>query len=258
MSTLRRLECAETWSSNKATASVLELPGLAAWVCSIPYGPGDAGGDVHYVSVCPSCIVSRVAVADVSGHGRAVELMGAKLRELMQSYLTAVEQAGLMRDLNESVRTELDGVHYATMVAVGFHARRGLLVLTNAGHPTPLWYQSKRTDWVWFDRERPANRGIVGTPLGLFADAVYDRTIVKPEIGDLIVLYTDGVSEATNPAGDDLTRDGLLAMVRQLDTSSLDAFGNRLVEGLNEFRAGAAPQDDETVVVLQRVLAHTR
>jgi phosphoserine phosphatase RsbU/P len=253
MSTPRRLKCAETWSGNDVTATVLELPGLAAWVHSVAYGPGNAGGDVHYVSVCPSCLVTRVALADVSGHGRAVELMGAKLRELMQKYLTALEQAGLMRDLNESVRTELDGVHYATMVAVGFHERRDLLVLTNAGHPTPLFYQSKRNNWVWLDRQPPANRGIVGTPLGLFADAVYDRTIVKWEIGDLVVLYTDGVSEATNPTGDELTRDGLLTLIRQLDTTSLDAFGNRLLEGLSEFRAGAVPQDDETITVLQRI-----
>ena len=49
----------------------------------MPVGPGHAGGDVHYVSVCPSCIVSRIALADVSGHGQAVAVFGEKLRELM-------------------------------------------------------------------------------------------------------------------------------------------------------------------------------
>ena len=58
---------------------------------------------MHYVSVCPSCIVSRIALADVSGHGRAVVSLSDKLRELMQKYLTALEQASLMRDLNEAV-----------------------------------------------------------------------------------------------------------------------------------------------------------
>ena len=67
----RHLACAETWTSNKRTESLVELPGLTAWVDSLPVGPGHAGGDVHYVSVCPSCIVSRIALADVSGHGQA-------------------------------------------------------------------------------------------------------------------------------------------------------------------------------------------
>ena len=83
----RRLACAETWAGNKWTASLIELPGLTAWVHSVPSGPDHAGGDVHYVSLCPSCIVPRVALADVSGHGEAVAVLGEKLRELMQRYL---------------------------------------------------------------------------------------------------------------------------------------------------------------------------
>ena len=56
-----------------------------------------------------------------------------------------------MRDLNEAVMVELDGVHYATMVAVGFHGRRGLLVMTNAGHPPALWYRANRDELAWFE-----------------------------------------------------------------------------------------------------------
>jgi hypothetical protein len=63
------------------------------------------------VEVQRSCIVSRIALADVSGHGRAVVTLSAKLRELMQKYLTALDQTSLMRDLNEAAMVELDGVH---------------------------------------------------------------------------------------------------------------------------------------------------
>ena len=74
MQTPHRLKCAETWASNQATSSVADLPGLRAWVHSRPFGVGDAGGDVHYLSVCPSRTVPRIALADVSGHGRAVPI----------------------------------------------------------------------------------------------------------------------------------------------------------------------------------------
>ncbi len=214
----RHLECAETWASNKRTASLVELPGLTAWVHSVPVGPGRAGGDVHYVSVCPSCIVSRIALADVSGHGRAVAVFSEKLRALMQQYLRALEQTALMRDLNHALRAELGDAHYATMVALGWHGRRGLVVMTNAGHPPPLWYRASRDEWSWLEtqrateRERPA-----GVPLGLLADVTYLRLVVKPQSGDLIVLYSDGVSEATSPAGNELGRDGLMNMARALD-----------------------------------------
>ena len=254
MSQPRRLDCAETWAGNEGTASLVELPGLAAWVHSIPSGAEDAGGDVHYVSVCPSCIVSRVALADVSGHGRAVVELSAKLRTLMEKYLTALEPTGLMHDLNEAAQTELDGVHYATMVSAGFHGRRGLLVLSNAGHPPAFWHRTGRDEWAWFEdnSEKPGS-GATGTPLGLLPDASYSRTVVKPEPGDLIVLYSDGVSEARDPSGEELGRDRLMEIARSLDSSNAERFGTQLAQAIRAFRGGGAPEDDETIIVLERL-----
>jgi hypothetical protein len=121
-----------------------------------------------------------------------VAAMGEKLRELMQRHLRELAQAGLMRELNQAVREELGDVHYATMVAVGWHSRRGFLVMTNAGHPPPLWFRASRQEWSWLqarrtsERERPAD-----TPLGLLDDNTYDRTVVQLRPGDLVVLYSD-------------------------------------------------------------------
>ena len=250
----RRLECADTWAGNERAASLVELPGLVAWVHSVPAGPDDAGGDVHYLSVCPSCIVSRIALADVSGHGLAVRALGEALRELMQRYLRALEQVGLMRDLNQAVQQSLDDVHYATMIAVGWHGRRGLLVATNAGHPPPLWYRAGRHEWSWLETQRASERGRpAGIPLGLFPDITYARTVIKPQVGDLVVLYTDGVSEATDPAGTELGRDGLINMARELEPSSAETFGTSLASALSSFRGDVESTDDETIIVLQAV-----
>jgi len=250
------LKCAETWASSQSDVSAAQLPGLSVWVYSKVFGAGDAGGDVHYISVCPSCIVSRVALADVSGHGRAVESMGTKLRELMQKYLAELDQAHLMSDLNEAVRQELDGVHYATMVAIGFHGRRGLLVMTNAGHPPPLWYRANRGDWEWLEPEpqppEPRSR-IRGTPLGLLPNISYPRMIVKLKPGDLIVMYSDGISEATNGDGQELGRDRLMTLARALRSAAAETFGLQLVDAINQFRGDRTPDDDETIIVLQCV-----
>jgi sigma-B regulation protein RsbU (phosphoserine phosphatase) len=255
-STPHRLRCAEIWAGNESTASLLELPGLLAWVHSVPAGRGEAGGDIHYVSVCPSCVVCRVALADVSGHGQAVAALAEKVREQMQRHLTALDQAGFMRDLNREVQG-LDGVHYATMVALGWHGRRGLLELTNAGHPPPCVFRAAEGDWGWLDghRQNEPGRVPVGAPLGLLAGVEYERRVVRPKEGDLLVLYSDGVSEAANPGGEELGRDGLMAMVRALDPSSAEAFGIHLTTALREFRGGTEPADDETIMVLQRIAA---
>src|SRR6202789_882910 len=145
----RQLAFSETWDCEQETSSLIELPGLTAWVQSVPVWPSRAGGDVHYMSECPSCIVSRIALADVSGHGQAVALVGEKLRELMQRYLRDLEQIALMRDLNQAVREGLGDGYYATMVAVGWHQRRGLVVMSNAGNPPVLWYLAVRRKRSW-------------------------------------------------------------------------------------------------------------
>lgn len=252
-STPKRLACAETWAGNKQTASLVELPGLTVWVHSVPAGPDHSGGDVHYVSLCPSCIVSRIALADVSGHGQTVAVFGEVLLELMQKYLRDLEQSSLMRDLNKAVREEVGGGHYATMVAVGWHGRRGLAVMTNAGHPPPLWYRASRDEWSWLETQRASERGRpAGVPLGLLGDVAYDRLVVKPQSGDLMVLYSDGVSEATSPDGNELGRDGLMNMARALDSSSAEALGTQLASALRAFRGDGEPLDDETIIVMRR------
>jgi sigma-B regulation protein RsbU (phosphoserine phosphatase) len=224
-------------------------------VYSVPAGQDHAGGDVHYLSVCPSCIVSRIALADVSGHGQTVAVFGERLRELMQRYLLDLEQIALMRDLNQVVRAELGGGHYATMVAVGFHGRRGLAVMTNAGHPPPLWHRASRGEWSWLETNRESEREQpLGLPLGLFDDVTYDRLVLKPRAGDLLLLFSDGVCESKSPAGIELGRDGLIDMVRTLDSSAPELLGTQLASALCAFRGNTEPVDDETIIVLKRTI----
>lgn len=249
-----QIACARTWAGSERAASLLELLGMLAWVHSTPAGSSKVGGDVHYVSVCPGCVISRVALADVSGHGKAVSTLSGELRRLMQRYLPELEHDALMCDLNRAVQEGLDGVHYATMVAVGWHNERESLLLANAGHPIPCVFEVERKEWTWLEiNPEPRREWPVGVPFGLFACADYDRTAVKLQVGDLVILYSDGVTEATNPAGDELGPEGLMNLVRQLDCSSAESLGVQLPSALRSFRGGAEAADDEAIIVLQRV-----
>ena len=249
-----QIACARTWAGSERVASLLELPGLLAWVHSVPAGLSKVGGDVHYVSVCPGCVVSRVALADVSGHGKAVSTLAGKLRQLMQRYLPELEHDGLMRDLNQAVQDGLDGVHYATMVALGWHNERSSLLLANAGHPIPCVFNARYKEWTWLEiNPEPLRQWPMGVPLGLFACADYDKTAVQLQAGDLVLLYSDGVTESTNPAGDELGSDGLMKLVSQLDCASAEALGVQLTSALRMFRGEEEATDDETIIVLERV-----
>jgi sigma-B regulation protein RsbU (phosphoserine phosphatase) len=184
----------------------------------------------------------------------AVAALASTLRGLMHKHLHALEQGALMRDLNLAVHAGLDHVHYATIIAAGWHHRRGVLVLSNAGHPPPLWYRAARDEWTWVKTDGAVDRDRrFGVPLGLFADASYGKTILKPDMEDLVVLYSDGASEATNEAAEELGRTGLLDIARELDrTSNLKSFGLQLTSALHHFRGAVAAADDESIIVLRR------
>ena len=68
----RHMQCMEIWGGNQMVDNHVVMPGLDAWVYSRPYGQAAAGGDVHYVSSCATGRITRLLIADVSGHGSQV------------------------------------------------------------------------------------------------------------------------------------------------------------------------------------------
>jgi len=71
------------WGGNRRVNHAVELPGLTGWIYSDPVAPAELGGDVHYISVCSNGIISRFALADVSGHGPSSSVMAQLLRKLI-------------------------------------------------------------------------------------------------------------------------------------------------------------------------------
>jgi sigma-B regulation protein RsbU (phosphoserine phosphatase) len=126
------------------------------------------------------------------------------------------------------------------------------LLFTNAGHMPPLWYRTATREWSLLYDSTPLRKEIVDLPLGLIAGTFYTQTAIQLEPGDLLVLYTDGVSESCDSSGEQLGLDGLLYIAHNLPTESPVAAGKELLAAVTRFRGAVPPADDETVVVLQR------
>src|SRR2546421_568934 len=86
------MTCMEVWGGNALTDNSVSMSGLDAWVYSKPYQDAAAGGDVYYVSSCATGRITRLLVADVSGHGSAVTATAAALRNLMRRYVNHLDQ----------------------------------------------------------------------------------------------------------------------------------------------------------------------
>lgn len=249
---LPRLACLELKGGNERVAYSIEMPGLAAWVSCRPMTPATRGGDLHYLSVCSQGFVSRVALADVAGHGEIVGAVADRLRDVLRKHSDAWDQSEVVRELNESFLAGAGKLEYATALVLSHYSESGELLFTNAGHLPPLWYHAENNEWSFMLESTPYAKAIADLPLGLIAGTPYSQTAVQLGMGDLVVLYTDGITESNGPDGEQLTPDGLLALARTIPfTSSVEA-GEALLAGVESFRGTGSAEDDETVLVLQR------
>jgi phosphoserine phosphatase RsbU/P len=245
------LACTEVWGGNRKVIRRVSLPGLLGWVASTPVDEGEGGGDLHYLSVCDYDLLSRMALADVSGHGREVNQVARTLHKLMGENVNAWDQTDFVRGLNQAFGQRGDG-QYATAIVMSYHRIKGRLAFTNAGHLPPLWYHAAQQEWTWLEQEvDPQVKTVSGLPVGLIPGTDYLQTVIRLAPLDILVLYTDGITEAENAAGQDLGREQFLAWARCAPIGSPAATGESLLNRLEAFRSGAH-NDDETLLVLQR------
>jgi sigma-B regulation protein RsbU (phosphoserine phosphatase) len=254
-----RLACFELWGGNSNAAHPVELPGLLGWISCTPFGHAATGGDVHYLSVCSKGQVSRIALADVAGHGGSASLVADRLRRVFQQHTDNWDQSALMREVNEAFKRDAKGVQFATGVVLGFYLGTGELLFTNAGHLPLLWYHAETNVWDWLEDRTPYAKDVADLPLGLISGTAYAQTAVEISRGDVLVLYTDGITESRNESGQDLGLEGLMALVRSLPVNPVKGpteFGHALAAKVKEFRGCGPQRDDETIVVIQRELQH--
>ena len=254
---IARLACFELWGGNSNAAHPVELPGLLGWIYCSPFGHAATGGDVHYVSVCSKGQVSRIALADVAGHGSSASLVADRLRLVFQQHTDNWDQSALMREVNEAFKRDAQGVQFATGVVLGFYLGTDELLFTNAGHMPLLWYHAETKSWDWLEDRTPYAKDVADLPLGLINGTSYTQTAVEISRGDALMLYTDGITESRNESGEMLGLEGLMALVRDLRVDSMQgpaAFGHALVTKVMEFRGIGPQRDDETIVLIQREL----
>jgi phosphoserine phosphatase RsbU/P len=247
-----RLACLEVSGGNRAAMYDVELPGLDAWVSCRPLQPATRGGDLYYLSVCSQGSISRITLADVSGHGESVSTLAERLREALRDHADHWDQSALIRQLNDSFFRISTAGKFATAVLLGHYVDTGEMQFTNAGHLPPLWYRSAVREWSFLQEETPYSKEIADLPLGIISGTAYTQAAVQLEPGDLLMLYTDGIIESCNDHGEPLGLDGLLEMARGLRAESASEAGVALVEAVARFRGSAAATDDETVVAVYR------
>ena len=252
------LQCMEIWGSSSAANQGVSTPGLETWVWSVPFEQADGGGDVHYVSLCGGGLITRVILADVSGHGASVAEMARELRDLMARNINRKNQSRLIKELNKQFGELAKLRRFATAVVATYLNDRDQLTLCNAGHPNPLWYRAETNEWHIIATDNKDEAVLSNLPLGIDDSAAYPQARLQLGHGDMIFIYTDAIIEATSPEGQMLGEKGLIHLLRTLNIRDPSVLAQSLIEWLNDFRQGQPLEDDLTFLLLRHNAGQTK
>jgi sigma-B regulation protein RsbU (phosphoserine phosphatase) len=186
-------------------------------------------------------VIGDVTGKSVSG-ALVVSASRSVFRMLSEEEATLAER--MMRANRRMKKDLLAGMFVALLYAVLDSAAK-TLALCSAGQAQPVRRQS-----VSAGAELIETRGDT-FPLGILDEAEYEETVLSLSSGDVIVLYTDGIVEAMNPAGEIFGFDRLLETVGASSGASAEALLQEILARVNSFAAGALQHDDLTVIVIR-------
>ncbi len=185
---------------------------------------------------------TMLAFGDSSGKGAAAALYGALFSGVLRGAAGRHRSpAQLLRSLNDTLMERQVPARYVTLLALLWRAREREFIMSNAGSTTPLLCRNGQI-------LQPHAAGI---PVGLLENVEYDETRFEAEPGDVVVLFSDGVQDQPNPAGEEYGRRRLRRYLEANCNLSAQQIADGLLADLEGFRETQPVHDDQTVIVLK-------
>jgi sigma-B regulation protein RsbU (phosphoserine phosphatase) len=217
------------------------------------------GGDYYDFLALPGGMLG-VALGDISGKGIPAALMMASLQASLRAEAMRAgnEIAALMARVNQALYEASSADRYATFFYAQFDPASRRLTYVNGGHCAPLLFRADTGAGAAGPAgiERLGSKKIErldegGPVIGLIPECAYLQAELTLAAGDLMVIFTDGVSEAMNPALEEWGEDRLIATVRATQGCDACEIITRIMQAADQFAAGAPQHDDMTLIVLR-------
>jgi len=214
-----------------------------------------------------------IALGDISGKGISAALLMASLQALLRSHaplrLEAVDE--LVRDINRLLCASTDTSKYGTFFYGLYDDNFRTLTYVNAGHNPPMLFQSLKDVVYRSASQAPAleslsslvlghaGRGEMkrletgGTVIGLFPEACYQQETIQMHSGDILLIFSDGVSEAMNSREEEFGEARLAALINSHPQLSAVDLRDLILRQIAEFVKDAPQHDDVTLVVAKVV-----
>jgi serine phosphatase RsbU (regulator of sigma subunit) len=220
------------------------VPALDGWEFAAWWQPArEVSGD--YYDFIPLAKQQGVVIADVADKGVHAALFMALTRSIVRASITALhEPAEALRRANHLIAADATDGMFVTLCYAQFDTA-GRVTYVNAGHNPPLWYRAEVGAFLELTR--------TGIVLGLESDEPLEQKTIVTAPGDLLLLYTDGVTEAMNPLGEMFGRARLVEVLRAHHHSSAQDIRDGILSALNLFIEDTPQSDDVTLVIARRV-----
>jgi sigma-B regulation protein RsbU (phosphoserine phosphatase) len=217
------------------------IPGLEIAIGARP--AREVSGDI-YDFFEHSNDYSLIAFGDSSGKGAAAALYGALVSGLLRSMGPRRRgPAVLLGALNEVLLERRVSAHYVTLLSLLWNSSSRTMTMANAGATPPLIVRGG-------DILRPT---VEGVPIGLLDQRDYEEVSVVLEAGDLLILFSDGLPDQTNAAGEVYGDQQLEAALQRLadDAGTAAAIRDAMFAALDQFRGAVPIADDQTLIVMR-------
>jgi sigma-B regulation protein RsbU (phosphoserine phosphatase) len=244
---VKRIRCAEIWGGVQNADLEACTSGIRASLYSSACD-GGRGGDVYYFSVCRSDVLTRVALADVTGHGERVSRVSQWLYDSLTARMNTQHGHTVLSDLNRQAE-KIGEAAISTAAVIGFYRSTGRLYFSYAGHPPAMYY--RRNERNWRPLELPDTSGLANLPIGVTELTRFDQGQMRIRRGDRLFLYTDGVIEAPDEAGSLFGAERLLNVLQQTSDDPLPAVKEAVLSAVRAHTGGPMNHDDVTVLALE-------
>jgi sigma-B regulation protein RsbU (phosphoserine phosphatase) len=183
-----------------------------------------------------------LAIGDVCGQGMSASLLMANVQGLLRTQAAAAESLGeLARKINRHLHGSLGGTKFCTLFYGVYDDVRRRFEYINAGHNPPLVIAPQGVRYF----------EATGLPLGLFPEVAHSPRFEELEPGTLLVLYSDGITEARNVRGETYGLNRLLGAISRARDAEVERLLAKILADVNEFTEGAPIEDDRTLVLLK-------
>jgi sigma-B regulation protein RsbU (phosphoserine phosphatase) len=222
-----------------------QTPSLPGWEFGAHWQPARQVGGDYYDFINQSGGKLGIVIADVTDKGMPAALFMASAKNILRASIQACDSIaeGITR-ANGLIEQESNGQMYISLVYACLDPASGTLNYVNAGHNPPLHLHAKTTTFSTFNKS--------GMWLGVDANSDFTDEFDTIAQGDLVVFYTDGVSEAENKKGDSFGEEGLKSVVLKNRGKTPQALCKQVIEAVQEFTGSSDLADDITLVIFKR------